>query len=97
MIKIRVLKSFVYQKARAIACSSRKSTLMKGSVSGMVPSVVIMTRKFLVLIGRGSNSAQFNAMVTGESTKDSKSSSKVKVRKREGWAPKSHGLHMTWR
>lgn len=67
---MRELKSFVYLKALAIACSSHKSTLINGSESGDVPSVVIKTRKFLVLRGRGSNSAQFKATVHGESTND---------------------------
>ena len=93
-MKIRLLKSFVYRNAHAIACSSHRSTLMNGSASGLVPSVVIITRKFQVFRGRGSNSAQFKATVTGESTNDSRSSSKVKVMKRLGWAPKSHGLHI---
>lgn len=96
-MKIRELKSFVYLKAHAIAYSSLRSTFMNGSVSGEVPSVVIITRKFHVFKGRGSNSAQFSAIVTGESTNDSRSSSRVNVMKRDGWAPKSHGLHITWR
>jgi len=83
-MKIRELKSFVYLKAHAIAYSSLRSTFMNGSVSGEVPSVVIITRKFHVFKGRGSNSAQFSAIVTGESTNDSRSSSRVNVMKRDG-------------
>jgi len=96
-IKISELKSFVYLKALAIAYSSLKSTLIKGSDSGLVPSVVIITRKFQVFKGRGSNSAQFKATVHGESTNDSRSSSRVNDINKEGCDPKSQGLHIIWK